>query len=88
MKSIIKDFSTAEKRHLDLITEHFPDGFNPDDLISIVDSKGKFIQCLEVRTEDVTYLFKIDEKMMDVLDEHTDDDFNMDEMEDYFDEEY
>ncbi len=39
---------------------------------------GKFLRCLEVRTLDTVYLFKIDEEMVEILEEATDSEFDID----------
>jgi len=63
LKRVIKDYKTLEQEHIDLITQHFPNGFENDDLVSFVTPKGQFIKALEVRTKDTIYLFKIDKNM-------------------------
>ncbi len=71
IKRVIKDYKSLEKEHIDLITEHFPNGFENDDLVSFTTPKGQFIKALEIRTKDTIYLFKI-EKNMKVDDENQD----------------
>ncbi len=68
LKRVIKDYNTLGQEHIDLINEHFPNGFENDNLVSFVTPKGQFIKALEVRTDDTIYLFKI-EKNMKVDDE-------------------
>lgn len=68
LKRVIKDYNTLGQEHIDLINEHFPNGFENDNLVSFVTPKGQFIKALEVRTADTIYLFKI-EKNMKVDDE-------------------
>ena len=63
LKRIIKDYKTIGQEHIDLINEHYPNGFENDNLISFVTPKGQFIKALEIRTEDTIYLFKIDKNM-------------------------
>ncbi len=63
MKRVIKDYNTLNKEHIDLINEHYPNGFENDNLVSFVTPKGQFIKALEVRTDDTIYLFKIDKNM-------------------------
>jgi DNA-directed RNA polymerase subunit delta len=63
LKRVIKDYNTLSKEHIDLINEHFPNGFENENLVSFVTPKGQFIKALEVRTEDTIYLFKIDKNM-------------------------
>lgn len=63
MKRIIKDYKTISQEHADLIAEHYPNGFENENLISFTTPKGEFIKALEIRTEDTIYLFKIDKNM-------------------------
>jgi hypothetical protein len=63
LKRVIKDYNSLSQEHIDLINEHFPNGFENDNLVSFVTPKGQFIKALEVRTADTIYLFKIDKNM-------------------------
>jgi DNA-directed RNA polymerase subunit delta len=63
LRRVIKDYNTLSQEHIDLINEHFPHGFENDNLVSFVTPKGQFIKALEVRTDDTIYLFKIDKNM-------------------------
>lgn len=76
LKRIIKDYKTLGQEHIDLINEHYPNGFENDNLISFVTPKGQFIKALEIRTEDTIYLFKID-KNMEVDDEENNENENL-----------
>jgi DNA-directed RNA polymerase subunit delta len=71
MKRVIKDYNSITQEHIDLINEHYPNGFENENLVSFVTPKGQFIKALEVRTEDTIYLFKI-EKNMKVADDDED----------------
>lgn len=70
LKRIIKDYKNISQEHIDLINQHFPNGFENENLVSFVTPKGEFIKALEIRTEDTIYLFKID-KNMKVVDDET-----------------
>lgn len=87
MNRVIKDYSSVQKHHLDLIAEHFPSGFEVEDLIRIT-LNGKEIKCLQLVTDDVVYLFKMDIKMIDILDENFEADFDISDVEDLFNDEY
>ena len=41
MKRIIKDYKNISQEHADLIAQHFPNGFENDNLISFTTPKGK-----------------------------------------------
>lgn len=70
LKRIIKDYKTLGEEHIALINEHYPNGFENENLISFVTPKGEFIKALEIRTEDAIYLFKIDKNMRVADDEN------------------
>lgn len=76
IKRVIKDYKTLGQEHIDLINEHFPNGFENEHLVSFTTPKGQFIKALEIRTEDTIYLFKID-KNMQVDDEENQDNEGM-----------
>jgi len=63
LKRVIKDYNSLTQEHIDLINEHYPNGFENENLVSFVTPKGQFIKALEVRTDDTIYLFKIDKNM-------------------------
>jgi DNA-directed RNA polymerase subunit delta len=63
IRRVIKDYKSLGQEHIDLINEHFPNGFENEHLVSFTTPKGQFIKALEIRTEDTIYLFKIDKNM-------------------------
>ena len=63
LKRIIKDYKTITQEHIDLINQHYPNGFENENLVSFVTPKGEFIKALEIRSEETIYLFKIDKNM-------------------------
>jgi DNA-directed RNA polymerase subunit delta len=73
MKRIIKDYKSISQEHADLIAQHFPNGFENENLISFTTPKGEFIKALEIKTEDTIYLFKIDKNMAVVNEEEGND---------------
>lgn len=78
MKRIIKDYKSISQEQLNLIAIEFPEGFSLDDLITFRKPDGDSFKGLEIKTEDAIYLFKIDTRMLEVIDDHTDDDFVLD----------
>lgn len=74
LKRIIKDYKTLSQEHIDLINEHFPNGFENENLVSFITPKGEFIKALEIRTDDTIYLFKIDKNMRVADDENNEGD--------------
>jgi len=78
MKRIIKNYNNVEAHHLDMISEAYPEGFSDDDLQSMNLADGRIMRCLEIRKEDIIYLFRIDRAMLEVLEESMDQGFDRD----------
>ena len=78
MNRIIKNYTNITEKHIALITDSYPEGFGDDDLTTLSMPDGKYLRCLEVRTEDTIYLFRIDSEMIEKLEEATDSDFGID----------
>lgn len=78
MKRVIKDYKSISPQQLDLIAQEYPEGFALDDLITFKKPDGDSFRGLEIKTDDTIYLFKIDTRMLEVIDDHTDDDFVLD----------
>lgn len=78
MKRIIKRYDSITQVHLDLIAEAFPEGFSDEDLVSMSATDGRRFSCLEVRTEDTIYLFRMDSAMIELLEEELDVDVDVD----------
>lgn len=49
-----------------LINDQYPHGYDDNELVTFVNAKGEFVKALEVKTDEVVYLIKLDRK----LDEH------------------
>jgi hypothetical protein len=69
MKRVIKDFKTITPEVMALINDQYPYGYEDSQLVTFVNAKGEFVKALEVRTDEVVYLIKLDRK----LDEHIND---------------
>jgi hypothetical protein len=78
MNRIIKNYTNITEKHIALITDCYPEGFGDDDLTTLSMPDGKYLRCLEVKTEDTVYLFRIDSEMIEKLEEATDSDFDID----------
>ena len=77
MKRVIKNYNTIEARHIALIEEAYPLGINQEDIISLRMPDGKYLSCLEVKTDEIVYLFRMDDGMIQMLEEETGDDFSI-----------
>ena len=78
MKRIIKNYTNITEAHIALIAAEYPDGFGDEDVCTLSLPDGKYIRCLEIKTKDTIYLFRIDSEMIEMLEEATDDDFGID----------
>jgi hypothetical protein len=88
MKRIIKDYKSITKDQLAMIAEEYPDGFGIDDLITFRKPDGDTFKGLEIRTEDAIYLFKINTRMLEMIDDYTDQDYTLDEFSESSDYEF
>lgn len=75
MKRIIKDFKSITDDVVALINDQYPYGYEDNELVTFVNAKGEFVKALEVKTDEITYLIKLDRK----LDEHINDYLDADE---------
>lgn len=100
MKRVIKDFKSISQDVMALINDQYPHGYEDNELVTFVNAKGEFVKALEVRTDEVVYLIKLDRKLDEHINEYLEsDDFGFDggsdtdsasvdvEMEDSVDEE-
>jgi len=78
MKRVIKNYANIEARHIALIEEAFPLGIGQDDIKSLRMPDGNYLSCLEVKTEDTVYLFRMDVGMIRMLEEETGEEFTID----------
>ena len=78
MKRVIKNYNTIQAQHIALIEEAHPLGINQEDIISLRMPDGKYLSCLEVKTDEIVYLFRMDDGMIQMLEEETGDDFSID----------
>ena len=76
MKRIIVDYKKLNTEILNLLAEKFPNGFDDNDIISFRDSKGQQIEAVEIRTDDINYLVKINIKLQQAVKDYSDDNFN------------
>lgn len=77
MKRIIKDYTNVTPEQLELIAKAYPDGIDTDMVITFTSPKGEYIRALEVRTDDILYLFKMSSGLLAKIDDHTEDDFDL-----------
>jgi len=62
-RRIIVDYKNITSEQLSLITDRYPEGFAPEDMISFKNSKGETVRAVPLETEDTKYLFKVSIEM-------------------------
>jgi len=74
MKRIIVDYKKLTPEILNLLVEKFPDGYGIRDIIKFTNRKGKYVEAVEVSTDDTMYLVKISDELVDSMENHEEDD--------------
>jgi DNA-directed RNA polymerase subunit delta len=62
-RRIIVDYKNITSEQLSLITDRYPEGFAPEDMISFKNSKGETVRAVPLETSDTKYLFKVSFEM-------------------------
>lgn len=56
---LIVDYKNITAEQLQILTDKYPEGFDPDDMIVYKNSEGKTVRTIPLETETTKYLFKI-----------------------------
>jgi len=59
MKRLLIDYKKLDQETALLLLNNYPDGYGDDDIISFKNVDGDIIQAVELRTDDILYLVKI-----------------------------
>lgn len=82
-RRIIVDYKNITSDQLALITDRYPEGFAPEDMISFKNAKGETVRAVPLETSDTKYLFKVsiemERRMEAYMDEDDDTDSGTDE---------
>ena len=70
MKRVIVDYKKLTTEILNLLVEKFPDGYGIRDIVKFTNHKGKYVEAVEVSTEDTMYLVKISDALVDSMESH------------------
>jgi DNA-directed RNA polymerase subunit delta len=73
-RRIIVDYKNITSEQLSLITDRYPEGFAPEDMISFKNSKGETVRAVPLETSDTKYLFKVSIEMERRMEAFMDDD--------------
>ncbi|WP_297793105.1 hypothetical protein [uncultured Eudoraea sp.] len=63
MKRVLVDYKKLDHQIALLLIESYPDGYGDEDIISFRNSKGEFIEAVELQTDDTLYLVKISKSL-------------------------
>lgn len=69
MKRVIVDYKKLTPEILRVLVEKYPDGYGLKDVIKFVNAKGKYVDALEIKIEDCTYLVKISDELADTMED-------------------
>lgn len=72
MERIIVDYKKLTQEILNLLVEKFPDGYGIRDIVRFTNHKGQYIEAVEVSTDEVIYLVKISDELVDSMVNHDD----------------
>lgn len=83
MQRVIVDFKKLNTDILDLLVTKYPDGYDDDHIITFKNALNEIVECVEVRTDDTTYLVKVSKRLVEAMEDHDleDDDMIDDDVE-------
>ncbi|MBT4779581.1 MAG: hypothetical protein HON97_03970 [Polaribacter sp.] len=70
----IVDYQKLNEDILNLLVEKYPDGYADKDIIAFRNAQNEYIEAVEVRTEDTSYLVKVGKRLVQAMEEHEEDD--------------
>jgi len=74
MKRIIVDYKKLTPEVLGLLVEKFPDGYGIRDVVHFTNHKGKYIEAVEVNTDDTVFMVIVSDQLVDSMDNHEEED--------------
>ena len=72
MNRIIVDYKKLTPEILNLLVDKYPDGYGIRDIVKFTNHKGKFIEAVEVSTDDTIYLVKISDELVSSMESFDD----------------
>ena len=67
MKRIIIDHKKLTPSLASLLLETYPEGYGDEDLIAFKNSRGEWVEAVELQTEEALYLVKISKSLSNLL---------------------
>lgn len=72
-RRIIIDYKNSTPELLALLTDKYPEGFDPGVMVTYTNAKGELVRAVPLETEDTKYLFKISIELQNQVDRYLDD---------------
>ena len=72
LKRVIVDYKKLTPEILNLLVGKFPDGYGIRDIVHFTNPKGKYVDAVEVQTDDTIYLVRISDELIDSMESHDD----------------
>jgi hypothetical protein len=70
---LIIDYNNITPELLAILTDKYPEGFDPGVIITYTNAKGELVRAVPLETEDTKYLFKISVELQNKVDRYLDD---------------
>jgi hypothetical protein len=70
---LIIDYNNITPELLAILTDKYPEGFDPGVMITYTNAKGELVRAIPLETEDTKYLFKISVALQNKVDRYLDD---------------
>lgn len=70
---LIIDYNNITPDLLAILTDKYPEGFDPGVMITYTNAKGELVRAIPLETEDTKYLFKISVELQNKVDRYLDD---------------
>jgi len=84
MRRVIVDYKKLNNDILDLLVTKYPDGYDEDHIITFKNALNEVVECVEVKTDDTTYLVKISKRLVAAMEDYDPDE----EQDDHDDNEF
>ena len=70
MRRVIVDYKKLNNDILDLLVTKYPDGYDEDHIITFKNALNEVVECVEVKTDDTTYLVKISKRLVAAMEDY------------------
>ena len=70
---LIIDYNNITPELLAILTDKYPEGFDPGVMITYTNAKGELVRAIPLETEDTKYLFKVSVALQNKVDRYLDD---------------